>query len=130
MRDESDSGHPILIVEDDESIRQSLASIFGAEGYRVFEAANGAEGLEALSKIPRPCVILLDMMMPILDGRAFMQALRRNDALIAIPVVVVSAHEDSVPEHAKAFVRKPFDLEALIDVVDQTCRSRASGQGR
>jgi CheY-like chemotaxis protein len=112
-------GHPILLVEDDDDIRVAVAMLLRTEGYSVFEAENGQVGLDLLKKMPRPCVILLDMMMPVLDGRGFLQLLQSNELLVSIPVVVVSAHD--IPDTAKSFLRKPFDVEALVKIVRNHC---------
>ena len=77
--------------------------------------------MEVLKTIRRPCLILLDMMMPVLDGHGFMKLLRSDELLISIPVVVVSAGHDPAPENVKGFLRKPFDLHALVDVVNEHC---------
>lgn len=65
----------ILIIEDEKAIRETFRLALEMEGYQVNEASNGKEGLEALSTMPRPCVILLDLMMPVMNGWAFIRAL-------------------------------------------------------
>ena len=108
----------ILLVEDDHDTRVSLRQSLEAEGYFVFTAANGIQGLETLLRIKPPSLILLDMVMPVMDGEAFIQAIERDPALHMIPVVVVSAF----PEKAKtlitrSFVSKPINLKTLLQVV-------------
>lgn len=113
-------GNPILLVEDDNDIRLAVANLLRSEGYNVFEAENGRVGIDLLKTMPRPCVILLDMMMPVLDGRGFMELLERDELLVSIPVVVVSA-QPHLPDGAKAYLRKPFDVESLVGVVRDHC---------
>src|SRR3954469_25596166 len=88
----------ILVAEDDANTRQALASLLGAAGYTVTTAANGREALDALRRQP-PDLVLLDLVMPELDGWQFLQQQRQDPALASIPVVVVSGaaapHEQS-----------------------------------
>ncbi len=113
--------HTILLVEDDRAIADAVATLLEDEGYQVFRAENGQQGMDVLKTMPRPCLILLDMMMPVLDGHGFMRLLRSEDILISIPVVVVSATQGGIPENAKGFLRKPFELEALVQTVNEHC---------
>jgi CheY-like chemotaxis protein len=112
----------VLVVEDDPDIRATVKDLLQAEGYEVFEAENGRDGLEVLGAIERPCLILLDMMMPVLDGSGFMQLLRCDEALVSIPVVVVSAGT-AAAAGTQGFMRKPFNLDQLVHVVKQYCGS-------
>ena len=121
MTAEGEPRHSILLVEDNREIRDTVATLLESEGYRVFRAENGEHGMEVLKTMPRPCLILLDMMMPVLDGHGFMKLLQADEALISIPVVVVSAVPGHVPDQVMGFLRKPFDLNALIDIVNEHC---------
>lgn len=114
-------GHPILLVEDDPDIRESIALLLRDEGYRVFEAPDGQAGFDVLRTMPRPCIILLDMMMPVLDGHGFMELLRSDEVLVSIPVVVVSAGRSGVPAGIHKFLRKPFEIEALVHTIREYC---------
>lgn len=114
----------ILIVEDDEMIRDSLKTILEVEGYRVQTAANGKLGLEALAKIQTPCLILLDLMMPVMDGWAFAEALKSDMVLAAIPVVMVTAYADTIPDMADrphGVIKKPVDINLLLSTVKRYC---------
>ena len=112
----------ILIVEDEPSIRENLQMILEFEGYSVFTATNGKEGLQALQKMPRPCLILLDLLMPVLNGMEFLEAKSHEDAIASIPVCVVSGVAER-PDLSKAsgFVKKPIDLDALLKFVREYC---------
>ncbi|HEX9165528.1 MAG TPA: response regulator [Gemmatimonadales bacterium] len=84
------SGAPVLVVEDDEATRQLLARELGRAGWRVTEAANGRLGLESLAR-ERPAMVLLDLMMPEMDGFEFLDELRRTHSSAELPVVVITA---------------------------------------
>jgi CheY-like chemotaxis protein len=112
----------VLLIEDDHDTRVSLRKILEAEGYFVFSAADGGAGLELLRRIKPPCLILLDCIMPMMNGHEFLEEIQRDPALHLIPVVVVSAFpEASKRMLAKAFIRKPIDLEVLLTVVREHC---------
>jgi CheY-like chemotaxis protein len=106
----------VLVVDDDPDILDAICDILDGEGYRVARARHGAEALARVAQ-ERPSVILLDLMMPIMDGVAFAQALRTRDVHGSIPIVVISA--DGNPQKAAAvgargFLAKPFDIDALL----------------
>ena len=82
----------ILVVDDDPDVRDAIASVLGDEGYQVTSAGNGREALEQLRKRTRPSLILLDMVMPDMDGWNFRMELKKQPELAAIPVVILSAH--------------------------------------
>lgn len=112
----------ILIVEDDEAIRETLRLALELEGYSVATAADGKEGLEALSKIERPCLILLDLMMPIMNGWQFAEAIEKDMILAQIPIAVVTAYaEKATSIKSKAIIKKPVDLDALFRIVEKWC---------
>jgi len=119
------SSAAVLVVEDEHDIRETLREILEMEGYRVRCASNGKEALDALAEMPRPRLILLDLMMPVMSGYELLQALHANDDLSTIPVTVVSAVGDRLAPGATraAVLRKPVDLETLLHAVDAGCRS-------
>jgi DNA-binding response OmpR family regulator len=115
-------GGRVLVVDDDLDIREALAQILVAEGYDVTEAANG---LEALAEIDRqiPDVVLLDLMMPVLDGWKTLQILRRTPRHANVPVVILSA----VKAHGAAhYIEKPVSLDKLLALLEAV--RTASGQ--
>ncbi len=126
----ADAGH-ILIVEDDFAIRETVADVLEGEGFEVSRAANGEEALRRLhdGSAP-PGVILLDLMMPVMDGWTFLGAQRRDPAIAEIPVVVTSAEDGTDGRLAQlgpaAFLAKPFQLDRLLAVVERLC-SREDG---
>jgi CheY-like chemotaxis protein len=116
-------GHAhILVVEDDESIRFSLAETLRLEGYAVSEAEHGRAALERIGDVAQPPIslILLDLMMPVMNGWEFLEARKGDDRLSAIPVVVISAAGRRPPDVGhEAYLRKPVELEELLNVVRQ-----------
>ena len=118
-------GRPVLIVDDDHGIRGVLTQILQDEGHPVSTASNGLEALQKLNDSVRPCVILLDLMMPVMNGWEFMSRRRDMDEIAAIPVVVISA-DRAAREKASAIgaedcLEKPIDLNRLIDTVERYC---------
>jgi CheY-like chemotaxis protein len=106
----------VLVVDDDPDILDAICDILEAEGYGVSRARHGLEALEQVDS-SRPDVILLDLMMPVMDGVAFSQALRQRPRVSDIPIVVISA--DGNPQRATAvgavgYLAKPFDIDALL----------------
>lgn len=112
----------ILAVDDDPSILGLMTDILTGEGYRVLPAANGLEALRVLEGT-RPCVVLLDMRMPTLDGWGFASAMK--DRGLQLPVVVVTAAENArawaQEIGADAYLAKPFQLKDLLRVVERFC---------
>jgi len=117
--------HRILVVEDDPTIREVLVEVLGEHGYEAVGASNGREALDALaSSTGRPCVILLDLMMPIMDGRSFREEQMQQPELSNIPVIVISAHLDQTVTsdlNAAAYLRKPVKLADVLQSVRTYC---------
>jgi CheY-like chemotaxis protein len=121
MVPQAGAGRHILIVEDDADICEALALTLRDEGFTVASAANGKEGLEQLQKGPRADLIVLDLMMPVMDGWQFRREQQRDPRLSAIPVVIISA-DGSVQQKATAiaaegYVKKPIDPRVLLETV-------------
>ena len=110
----------VLVVDDDALIRETLAAALRDEGYAVRVAAEGRAALATLNEWP-PDVIVLDLMMPGMDGWAFRAAQRSVDAVARVPVIVLSAahnlHGHAENLAAAAIFPKPFDLGTLLDAV-------------
>lgn len=117
------SAHRVLVVDDDHAIRGFLAEALLDEGFEVRAAASGTEALSALRKGWRPDLILLDLMMPDMDGWSFRRAQRSlARGMAEVPVVVLSAARNlgqaAGEIEPKAVFAKPFDLDALLATVD------------
>jgi CheY-like chemotaxis protein len=112
----------VLVVDDDEDVRETLRDAVSLFGRDVVVATDGAHAFEILRRMLRPCLILLDLVMPKLDGWRFLEQLRCDRTLGSIPVVVVSAHASShVPTGADGLLPKPVDLVDLRRVVFEHC---------
>jgi CheY-like chemotaxis protein len=110
----------VLVVEDDPDIRDIVQDLLEAEGYDVVPAGHGRQALEFLAQVrssAKPDLVILDMMMPLVDGRQVLEAMQRDPALATIPVVVISAVVREKPVGAAAFLRKPVSLEKLFEAV-------------
>ncbi len=110
----------ILVVDDDENLRELMVAILEGEGHTVVQAADGRDALRYLRAGARPLLVVLDLTMPVMDGWQFHREMRADPNLAAIPVVVVSGWHDgeaAVPVPANRFLRKPFDAEDLLALV-------------
>lgn len=124
------SPHRVLVVEDDLEIRESLMEILEDHGYEPVGAENGLEALDKLRAAgPQPCLIVLDLMLPKMDGRAFRQEQLRTPQFASIPVVVISAFRDVAQTaqelNAAEFLKKPFKPAELVHVAQKYCPDRA-----
>lgn len=111
----------ILVVDDDEAIRESLSDCLRDEGFEVVCARNGAEALASLEAMESPIVILLDLMMPVMSGWEFLEVVQASDRLSAIPIIVVSA---MCAPGARACIEKPVDLDRLLEAVHSLATPR------
>ena len=115
----------ILIVEDDFDLAELVSEILDAAGYRTAIAANGYEALAHLQTNDYPDLILLDMMMPVMDGWKFREEQRKVPALASIPVVTVTADGDARGKaasiQAAGYVAKPITIDSLLEQVERIC---------
>ena len=123
---------PILVVDDDPSIRDVVADILEMSDYRVTTASNGAEALDRI-RVERPAAVLLDLMMPIMDGREFLERCRQRQACACLPVALMSAAHDAASAARRlgvqAYLTKPFEMEAVLAVVDRLAGEEVSWKG-
>lgn len=115
---------PVLIVEDDEDLRDMMAQMLSIEGFDTATAANGREALDYLHGTTKPNVILLDLMMPIMDGWEFRRQQKADPDLAPVPVIILSALDQTraAPVDAEAFLKKPLDFGRLLELVRDHCR--------
>lgn len=116
----------VLIVEDDEDIRDSLADFLADHGYRTAAAVNGQDALDKLSTgAAPPTAIILDLMMPVMDGRSFREAQLQTPALAKIPVILVTAHHETsqswIDPTLADRLPKPLNLPALLETLQRIC---------
>jgi CheY-like chemotaxis protein len=130
MTNSNECCQSILVVEDDEDIRTAMIDVLESEGYHAMAAANGKEALELLYQSKKPCLVLLDMMMPIMDGREFLEKVKEDTYLAPIPVLVVSAIADKTDTHgAVGFIKKPVDIDMVLKIVGRYCSDAVKTSG-
>jgi CheY-like chemotaxis protein len=115
---------PVLIVEDDEDLREMMAQLLTLEGFQTATVANGREALDYLHQATKPDIILLDLMMPVMDGWEFRRQQQADPNIAPVPVIVLSALDQSRADtlHATAFLKKPLDFDRLLWLVRAYCR--------
>jgi CheY-like chemotaxis protein len=116
----------ILLIDDETSIRDVLVEVLEDEGYSVVTAANGLEAINVLRRSSEPpCVILLDLMMPVMTGWEFRKQQQQDPALAAIPVILLSAIQNIKMEAtalgAAGHIPKPINFARLLDTVERYC---------
>jgi CheY-like chemotaxis protein len=118
-----ESRSTILVVEDDHDIRVSVRNTLEDEGYRVLSVTDGRIALDLLERAdPTPSLIILDLMLPVMDGWKFVEHMRAQPRLADIPILVISAHEaQPPPPDIVGFVKKPIDTDTLLRVVERYC---------
>ena len=113
----------VMVVDDDDDIRTTLGEILATLKYDVTVASHGLDALTQLRVGVRPDVILLDLMMPVMDGYEFILELRRHAALATIPILVITAAGNAQVEAAKiaaaGHIQKPFKANELLAAIDQ-----------
>ena len=119
--------HTVLVIDDDPDIRLAVVELFQDSGFIALSAANGRHALDALEGIVDharlPCAIVLDLMMPVMDGWTFRREQLQRRGLRAIPVVVMSAvaNRATIDEGISAFVPKPFKGAELLSCIERAC---------
>jgi len=117
-------GHSVLVVDDNEEMRESLAHMLGLLGFEVSCAENGQKAMSRLGREPHPSIILLDMMMPGMNGWEVMHQIHDHPRLRRIPIVVLSAVADMEgleEEGPVVFLQKPVDPQTLLHVIEHYC---------
>ncbi len=114
----------ILIVDDDDDIRETLADLLLESGYKVLTATNGQQALDVLRSHSPICLVLLDLMMPVMDGQEFRAAVSNENHLADIPIVVITAGGQKLASTAAPGVPvlyKPLRMDDVIEVVKGHC---------
>lgn len=114
----------ILIIEDDPDIRTITKMYLRMEGHAAMTAENGQEALDLLEKGERPCFILLDLMMPVMDGWSFAEIISKDESLNRIPIVVATAFAEdaNTVANAQVILKKPVGIGQLKNLVKKYCR--------
>ena len=118
----------ILVVEDDDEIREDLSDALADAGFSVVAAHDGNDALSKMQSMAQPCLVLLDLMMPVMDGWELRREMLRRPELAQVPVFVVSAvpgiQEESKALEANGYLLKPFNVRQLLSVVEKYCTKR------
>ena len=111
----------ILLADDDLDMRDVVQDLLEESGYDVIPARTGRQALDFLSMDPEapPALVILDLMMPIVTGWQVLEAIQRDSKLFKVPVVIISATCQDRPTGATAFLRKPFQIEELLETVER-----------
>lgn len=115
----------VLVVDDDEDLRDTICDVLRDAGRLVVCAANGGEALTLLGTMPPPCVALIDLMMPVMSGWQLVESIRRRTELAALPIVIMSATPYDLPPRV-TLLRKPFES---VDLAKMVARYRCHGGG-
>lgn len=110
----------VLLVEDEIPTRDTLRDVLQDEGYKVAVAGNGQEALDQLSSVGDVCVILLDLMMPVMDGLQLLAAMRSDSRFTSTPVLIITSDPTSAPVGVPT-LPKPLDLDTLLAAVTDLC---------
>lgn len=111
----------MLVVDDSEDIREMLRDFLEEEGCSVSTAENGADALTQLARTERPCLMFVDLLMPVMDGIELIQKLRESPDWSTIPVVVVSAASTVEPPPGTHILRKPVGPSRILAEVRKAC---------
>jgi two-component system chemotaxis response regulator CheY len=113
----------ILVVDDDRDARAALAALLNAEGYEVVAVTNGEEALAVLRRDGAVRLVLLDLMMPVMDGFTFLRERALDRTLGAVPVVVTSALDCRGDLDVAAYLHKPVDPDDLLSIIERYCQA-------
>jgi CheY-like chemotaxis protein len=113
----------ILFIDDNEALQEAFVWCMEDKGYSIIPVSNGQEALDLMEKNPLPMLIILDMMMPIMDGFTFREHQQRNDLLKQIPTIILSAQQKiNIELHAnETFFYKPFNFHDLYNKISDSC---------
>ena len=111
----------VLIVDDDDDIRDTLKELCEDEGYDVVTAANGADAMRVLSGPILPCVVILDLIMPLTTGNEVFALMQQDPRLAGVPVIVSTSDPSRAPSGV-LIMKKPIDLDRLLGVIRRYCR--------
>ena len=112
--------HCVLVVEDDADVRETICEIAEMAGCAAVGAANGREALDVLAK-RRPCLVVVDLIMPVMSGQELLEQMRCQPELADLPVVISTSAPDLAPA-GWPVVPKPIDIKKLVEWMERTCR--------
>jgi CheY-like chemotaxis protein len=112
--------HTVLVVEDEAALRDLMCEALELSGYHAVGAGNGRDALEAMARIEHVCVVLLDLLMPVMDGWEFFSEIRSRPTLARVPVVIHTSEPGQAPAGVRV-LQKPVKLERLLSIVHEYC---------
>jgi CheY-like chemotaxis protein len=114
-------GHTVLVVEDEQELREMMRDALEQNGYTVVTAEHGQEALAKLAQIDRLCLVILDLLMPVMDGWDFVARFREDPDLALVPVLVHTSAPDRAPAGVTRVVEKPLMFDRLLSIVREYC---------
>ena len=116
-------GHTVFLIEDEEELREMMREALELNGYSVVTAEEGSQALAKLSAIQNLCLVILDLVMPGMNGWDFFKAMRQRVEFGAVPVVVYTSSPGRAPQGATRVLQKPMTFERLLSTVREYCAS-------
>jgi len=113
--------HTVLLLEDEEELRETMREALELNGYAVIAAQDGQAALDELDRIDHVCMVLLDLVMPRMNGWDFLIQMRKRQKLADVPVIVHSSSPSQAPKGVTRVLRQPLELERLLSVVREYC---------
>lgn len=117
----AEPNHTVLVIEDEEDLRELMREALEMRGYSVITAQEGGEALRMLENNGPPCVILLDLLMPGMNGWDFFEQVRQHPEFGSVPVIVHSSSSSRAPAGAARTLQKPLAFERLLSVIGEFC---------
>ena len=113
--------HTVLIVEDEELLREMMRDALEMNGYAVVTAEHGQDALTKLADIEHLCLVILDLLMPVMDGRTFVAKIRERIELASVPIVVHTSAPGQTPDGVTRTIQKPLFFDRLLSIVREYC---------
>jgi CheY-like chemotaxis protein len=113
--------HTVLIVEDEELLREMMRDALEMNGYAVVTAEHGQDALTKLADIEHLCLVILDLLMPVMDGRTFVAKIRERIELASVPIVVHTSVPGQTPDGVTRTIQKPLVFDRLLSIVREYC---------
>jgi CheY-like chemotaxis protein len=117
----------VLIVDDDDLIRATMRELIEMSGCSAWEAANGKEALKVMAD-NRPCLVILDLLMPVMTGNELLEAMRLEPTLAEVPVIISTSAPDRAPPGVP-IIRKPVNIDSVVEWMRRTCQCASSARG-
>jgi CheY-like chemotaxis protein len=115
--------HTVLVVEDEQELREMMRDALELNGYAVVTAEHGQDALDKIGGIESLCLVILDLLMPVMNGWDFVEKMRQRAELASIPIVVHSSAPGSPPAGVARVIQKPMLFDRLLSVVREYCRN-------